>query len=734
MRFGSNEVEGNILSQREEAPESGDKASDLTHEEMRSSVLGNLRALPSPTETFESLKAAIEGCNPVSVLARLTNRFLFIRRDEFQEESAEVNLHHRYIEFLTGLIVSRPFPSGDLEELTAAQCDVIWERLKDYYLAVNRDLMADRLKKDDPLHSLAFDARNYSLSVRGEAYPHQLEQMATSLYGEHDDWFERTLGFTIRQALDTFHAIGVLSAWRRHQVRESTPDPAVQMKMLDQYAEEIIGFTVNDLEAASTVPRVACESLLKRLSQDFGYRNSEYPDTFLDAKEAPWDFNTLYEKPFVHQGGKYFMFVPPLVRTALFKTFRFDLHADKAYRETFKAAQGRWLEQQVADRMRRVFGPDAVILNAKKANKGREELSDVLVLYDRNILIVQCKSKGLRQDSRVGADYEALIGDVRKAVVDAFDQGIAARDYLLATEEPLLLVENRELRISQEFTTAIYLLTVTPVPLQFLTTRLANNPDVRGLFAGNEFPWALSLPDLDTITEVLNTPARFLHYARQHSGIEHSPMSLHGDEMDLLGLYLSGHLVAGEAQFEGYDGLMIAGISGVVDEFVWNRYEQGLPVDPPQPPMSPKFGELLDKVLSSRCFGATDCAIALLNLSGNARKQLVDKIEEVKEKAKKTGKMQRLTMILEEGQVGLSFLALESSPGDAENLARQLELSAIVQKYAERCPTWVAMAADASSERCVDLCMFLKGPWEADAGLEKLADKFFPIRARNRER
>jgi hypothetical protein len=56
--------------------------------------------------------------------------------------------------------------------------------------------------------------------------------------------------------------------------------------------------------------------------------------------------------------------------------------------------------------MRQVFGPSAVILNPEKANKGQDELADVLVLYDRNILIVQCKSKGLRHDSRTGADLK----------------------------------------------------------------------------------------------------------------------------------------------------------------------------------------------------------------------------------------------------------------------------------------------------------------------------------------
>jgi hypothetical protein len=43
---------------------------------------------------------------------------------------------------------------------------------------------------------------------------------------------------------------------------------------------------------------------------------------YVDADAAG---HTLYEKPLLYHDGKYFMFVPPRWRTALFKTFWFDL-------------------------------------------------------------------------------------------------------------------------------------------------------------------------------------------------------------------------------------------------------------------------------------------------------------------------------------------------------------------------------------------------------------------------
>jgi hypothetical protein len=101
----------------------------------------------------------------------------------------------------------------------------------------------------------------------------------------------------------------------------------------------------------------------------------------------------------------------------------------------------------------------------------------------------------------------------------------------------------------------------------------------------------------------------------------------------------------------------------------------------------------------------------------------------VKNKVRANGKMQRLSAIMGEGELGVSFIAMDSSD-DPSNLERQLECYAVVQKYAERCPTWIALAADIASSRIVDLCTFLSGPWQQDPELDRLADQFIPTRAR----
>jgi hypothetical protein len=101
------------------------------------SVISQLRQEPSPATTFQLLKDAVEDYSPVSILSQLTVRFLFVRRGEFHEELSEIHHHHAYIEFLTGLLATQPFPSGGLKEPTGSQCEEVWQRLKDYYTAAH---------------------------------------------------------------------------------------------------------------------------------------------------------------------------------------------------------------------------------------------------------------------------------------------------------------------------------------------------------------------------------------------------------------------------------------------------------------------------------------------------------------------------------------------------------------------------------------------------------------------
>ncbi len=191
------------------------------------------------------------------------------------------------------------------------------------------------------------------------------------------------------------------------------------------------------------------------------------------------------------------------------------------------------LEQKTAEFLKRIFPHSEVLLNPEYP--GGNELCDVLVLHDRNVFIVQCKAKRLRYDSKIGKDSKLIRDDLNKAVKESFDQGIRARDYFSKNQPAIIEVNHTNIEVDSKQISDIFLLSVTLGSYPHLITRLANiNPTLK-LFSDNQYPWAISLFDLGVVTELIESPAMFIHYAKRRLAVERTKFDILADEIDLLG-------------------------------------------------------------------------------------------------------------------------------------------------------------------------------------------------------
>src|SRR6266852_2512806 len=161
----------------------------------------------------------------------------------------------------------------------------------------------------------------------------------------------------------------------------------------------------------------------------------------------------------------------------------------------------------------------------------------------------------------------------------------------------------------------IYIISITLAPFQNLTARFANAPELK-LFSADEQLWSLSIGDLDILTLILGSPAKFMHYMNRRLQVEKTAFRLYGDEMDLLGYYLvRGLHFENDEEMTGIDALGIAGLSGKIDRYVFERFELGGNPDIPKSPMPTGFEDFVDEVERNGGEYSTDCAIALLDLS-----------------------------------------------------------------------------------------------------------------------
>ena len=614
------------------------------------------KATISVEDAFKELLEYVEKFDPIKLLSQLSLTHLSVPADAFIGEDHDTARWQVRIEFLAGALLVRGFPSDCDPEVTGETLMRVEQLLDSYYAALMRGRLSPINSSSNPEpDSILGSVRNYALWVRGQAYEHQYFAMARGIYGPHEAWFRSALGFTIDEAIVAVEALleeysRRINAGRETAIKQAeelvnehglTGDAKEQSKIqisCDLYfshSDELLAFTPEELSVLSELPIQVCIQLLKRLSQEFGYRNPQFPNTFCDPNGAPWDHNTLYERPFIRRGERYWMVVSPLIQTVLLTTFYFDLMQDADYRPTFEKARGRWLELKTAEYLRRVFEDEEVLLNPLYPDGN--ELADVLVLHDRKLLIFQCKSKGLTFQARMGANLQQLKADLEKAVKNAFDQGVRARKYLFSTPQPVLRFDGRahELCVDQSQVNGVFIINVTAAPLQNLTTRWASvNPHL-GLFTNGDYPWSLSLADLDVLTEILSTPVHFLHFATRRLGIEHMSREIFGDELDLLGFYLAQGLFFELPEFMEIDGVMLAGMSHTIDKYMFEKHILGDSVAKPATPMPPGFAELINGILSTGAAYRVDVAMAILDFGFKDRRSFVEQTDAARERTKK---------------------------------------------------------------------------------------------------
>ena len=485
-------------------------------------------------------------------------------------------------------------------------------------------------------------------------------------------------------------------------------------------AKEHFRFSVDDISRCSDLRTEKCIAVLGRLSQRPPFRNPFFPNTFEEAKSAPWDYNTMSERPLISDGTDFWLVVPYLFRRNLYYTFYFDIMGDKAYKPTFEKGRGSYLERKVAEYLRRIFPASAVLLNPGYPDGN--EFSDVLILHDGKIIIVQCKGKALTRQAHIGLSAEAIRSDIQKAVKDAIDQGVRCRKYLEASNKASLVYRGTSFSIDMEMVTQIEIVAVTLMPLHMMATRIREvEKDLR--MPHSEFlGWAVALGDLDIVTDICHSPARFLQYIRRRLLLEEGDIRVHGDEMDLLGFFLTQGLWMKDERFAETDVLAISGFSNTIDEYVFRRWDCNETLDKLGIERPDGFYALIEGIEKLDQFHRTDCAIIVLELSSSASERLMHVVKLTKQKTREDGKSHSMSLQGEEGEPGISFQAFPADT-DPTFVFQRIQGFGIIKKYAEKLDMWVALCWIQNEKSQVGGAFWLNFPWVHQEQLEEATRK-----------
>lgn len=429
-----------------------------------------------------------------------------------------------------------------------------------------------------------------TISVRGDGYSEHIEEVFKELFGPHSSFFVSKYGFSSNDLLCFFVELenriicklgdqnmvyGPMKmydrwrAWRKTtygleddsedaenisftnglfgdffeanpDVRGSEDGMSFLLFPPDDYANSDRIFWVypqNDTES----------SILASLSVEFGDNASfiaegEFKGNILNG-------HSIYEKPFLKVGDRYYCFTPMIPYRNLFLIAEKLIMRDNAYYDshfrnnTSPIARDNYIEGKVKSVMQSFlpevdFYPSVTYHIVEDGVEKKTEL-DLLGVSEKATYIIEIKAHELSHKDRVG-----LVGAKYKfnsSVVEACSQSNRARIFILNSSSPVFNCAGTPVLI--DITKPIYKIAVTFQHYSALLGYMDQLIEAGLMKDEYRDTWIVSLFDLMVCSDFIESEDEFLSYLEMHKTI-YQNHSTFNDELDLLGQFLNNDLAS----------------------------------------------------------------------------------------------------------------------------------------------------------------------------------------------
>lgn len=598
-----------------------------------------------------------------------------------------------------------------------AKAEIDWTPLSpdqtQAYADASESLMQElhRCLTGNPFEGLTKEALNQGQYVdpfsRGEAfrepmfyaaesaYVFQYLDFAGHRYAGDAAYLETKVGFNIAQAAAVIKAIEASQSESlndtRDRLRQQHPDEWTMTAFLT--------FSAEDVARRTGMPR----DLVDRVLSTFTLGSNERNEGF----HTLHDFNIVVATPLIRApDGQYLSLQLSALAEAIYESPFYWMAKDKAYGPTLDRNRGAFTEHFAANCLRRVFGDAAVFSNVQIVKSKGDTATDidVMVVWANRIIIVQAKSKRLTLPARKGND-QVLRDDFVKAVQAAYDQGAVSARHLTDGRCRLSEKGGRPVPLPPAIA-EIYLLTVVSdhyPALSFQARQFLKTTEVDRLQA----PLVLDIFALDVLSEMLQTPLRFLSYVNRRAN--YADRILASNEMAVLGYHLKNNLwVKADVTMMHLDD----SFSAPVDLAMLVRRTGAEGSATPDGVLirfaHTTIGHIVEEIETRPEQGTTDLGFLLLALNETAIVDMSRVIDRLAEKALADRKVHDATFAF--GDKGITF-HITGEPLSAA--APRLESYCKSRKYREKAAKWFGLCLSPDSSE-VRLGVSLTYPWVQD--------------------
>ena len=510
---------------------------------------------------------------------------------------------------------------------------------------------AQEVGVQDDVAAIASFVRMHAEIVGGSAFPEQTAREIIEIQGQFSGWFSMVTHITPERAQSILWAIlrrqeEALNS-RLAEIREDLRTAADLWSQISQTPAHQRTPVDDDLLKLDTGAEPACEheimtSLMNAASEAIPVGIKDITELEQPITSREWDGlidliglttqNRISMSASVDVRQRP-LFVLPDKRViladitngldALLDAFDAKAKVDTAFfGAKYQPHKSEWLETSVVTCLRTIFPSESVYQNLiypdPDKNDDSETQLDAAVLWGPFLILVEAKAKQFRLESQLG-DVRGLRHDLKANIEDAFGQARRAAKYIHIAASPVFEESSpgRKLTVQKDQVIRTYLITVSLHHLAGLATRLSQLQDL-GLFRDGEFPFSISVADLETIAQFCDSPDVFLHYVEKRLMTQHENINILADELDMFGAYLQTRLQPSRLWDKDVikpTAMVLSGYSQQFDD--WAGFQRGDRSNPPNISLEIP-GEIKDVLTELRerdDYAARWIAFALLDLS-----------------------------------------------------------------------------------------------------------------------
>jgi len=405
---------------------------------------------------------------------------------------------------------------------------------------------------------------------------------------------------------------------------------------------------------------------------------------------------------------------------AIYDSPYYWMRGDPVYLPKADENRGWFTEEFCKQRLESVFGPENIYRDVKLMQTKEKTLTDidVLAVFANRIIIIQAKSKKLTIEARKGNDG-LIRKDFSDGIQNAYNQGLTAAKAIQDSSVDIVSPDGRQIKFSDGIK-EIYIICTTSENypslnfqvqqfLKYSTDDIIQKPLVFDIFT------------IDAITEMLDTPLRFLSYINKRANYSEIFLATH--ELIVLSYHLRKNLWAepnvSMVMLEDDIGIELELAMMVRRDGVKGN---GLPEGILTRISKTTVGRLIEQIESWPVSGTIELGMLLLTLNEQTIRDISSLIDRILAMTRRDRQPHDFTFGIDMAKTGMTVYSAESPD---RKVLEKLENHCKLKKYQLKANSWYGLCLSSNNSAPVG-GIYLESDWKPNEELEKVLKDYTP--------